>query len=152
VLVETERLLLQAHSESKFPSIIVRLAGIYGPGRGYLFHQYLKGEACISGSGERFINMVHLDDVVGGIIAVLQEGRPGEVYNLADDEPVTQLQFFEWLSARLGKPLPPYVNPADEPPRKRGVTNKRVSNARLKSELRYAFKYPTFRDGYESMI
>jgi nucleoside-diphosphate-sugar epimerase len=152
VLIETEHLLRQAHARNGFPSIIVRLAGIYGPGRGYLFQQYLADQARIAGKGERFINMVHIDDVVGGLMTILENGRPGEIYNLADDEPVTQLQFFEWLAAQLGKPMPPSATEADAMPRKRGLTNKRVWNAKIKEELNYTFRYPTFREGYAEEV
>ena len=75
VLVETERVLLEAARERKFPAVILRLAGIYGPDRGYWFKQYLKNEARIEGNGARILNMIHRDDVAGAIIAALEE-RP----------------------------------------------------------------------------
>jgi len=129
--------------------VILRLAGIYGPGRGHWFKQFLRGEARLEGDGSRYLNMIHRDDVVGAIIAALQGGAPvPSVYNVVDNEPVSQRDFFAWLAGQLGKPLPPSV-PADaEANRKRGVTNKRVSNQRLKKMLGYQFKYPTFRQGY----
>ena len=152
ILVEAENLLREAHHKLSFPSIVVRLSGIYGQGRGYLFQQFLKGEASLTGDGKRYINMVHIEDVVGGMIALLQKGIPGEFYNLSDDLPVTQLEFFEWLAKRLGREMPPFVKEADAPPRKRGVTNKRVSNAKLTAQTNYQFRYPTFREGYEALI
>jgi nucleoside-diphosphate-sugar epimerase len=152
VLLEAEDLLKQAHARMGFPSIIVRPSGTYGPGRGYLFRQYLKGEAQIVGKGDRYINMVHVDDVFGGIIALLQHARPGGIYNLSDDEPVTQVRFFEWLAKELGRPMPPFVKEADAPQRKRGLTNKRVSNAKLKTQTGYQFQHPSFREGYKTEI
>jgi nucleoside-diphosphate-sugar epimerase len=152
VLVETEQLLIEAARQRKFPAVLTRLAGIYGPGRGHWFRQYLRNEACIEGSGDRWLNMIHRADVVGALIATLKSGRPGEVYNGVDDEPVTQLAFFQWLSATLGKDLPPSVPLETGAERKRGVTNKRVSNRRLKMELGYQFTYPTFRQGYTAEI
>ena len=136
VLVETERHLLAAASERKFPAVILRVAGIYGPDRG---------------KGERIINMIHRDDLVGIVIAALKNGRPGEVYNAVDDEPVAQIHFFRWLSETLGKWMP-LSAPDETADRKRGLTNKKVSNRRLKMELGYAFKYPTFRQGYTAEI
>lgn len=151
VLLETEKLLLATARQTGFPAAILRVAGIYGPERGYWLRQILAGEACIEGTGARHLNMIHRDDVVGVIIRALSEGRAGEIYNAVDDEPVTQLEFIRRLAEALGKPLPPSA-PADAPARKRGVTNKRVSNAKLKSELGYALKYPTFREGYAAEI
>jgi nucleoside-diphosphate-sugar epimerase len=147
VLVEAEKVLLEAARQRSFPAIIARLAGIYGPGRGYWFKQYLSGAAPLEGGGGRILNMIHRDDVVGALIAALDQGRPGEIYNVVDDEPVTQLAFFQGLSAALGRALPP---PAPQEPgaaRKRAPANKRVSNRKLKTELGYLFKYPTFRQG-----
>lgn len=152
ILVETEKLLLEAARQKRMPAVILRVAGIYGPGRGHLFLQYLRNEARIAGKGDRLINMVHRDDVVGAIIAALKNGRPGEVYNVVDDEPVAQVHFFRWLSETLGKNMPPFATEEDTARRKRALTQKKVSNRRLKMELGYPFKYPTFRQGYTAEI
>ena len=147
ILVAAEGVFLTAAREQSFPAVVLRLAGIYGPGRGYWLRQFLHGEARIEGDGSRILNMIHRDDVVGAILAALRRGRPGECYNGVDNEPVSQLALFKWLVARHGGALPPAVpvNPASE--RKRGLTNKRVTNRKLRSELGYEFKYPTFREG-----
>lgn len=147
VLVETEEELMGAGNW--LHPIVLRVAGIYGPERGHLFKQYLKGEAALRGEGDAYINMVHLDDLVGTIIHLLEKGQGSETYNVADDQPVTQKAFFEWLAQRLGKPMPPSTAP--DPNRKRGLTNKRVSNRKLRA-TGYQFRYPTFREGYESEI
>ena len=149
ILVETEKVLLAAVAERKFPAVILRVAGIYGPERGHWFKLFLKDEARMEGDGSRFLNMIHRDDLIGCIIAALKNGRPGEIYNAADDEPVSQLHFFQWLAQALDKPLPPSEPDAD---RKRGVTNKRVSNRKLKMELGHQFKYPNFRKGYSAEL
>ena len=152
VLVETEKLLLAAVAERKVPAVLLRVAGIYGPDRGHGFKQFLKNEARIEGDGSRFLNMIHRDDLIGCIIAALKSGRPGEIYNAVDDEPVSQVNFFQWLAAAVGKYPPPSVpeNPVEN--RKRGGTNKRVLNRRLKMELGYQFKYPNFRKGYSAEL
>jgi len=152
ILVETEKVLLHAVAQNKFPAVILRVVGIYGPDRGHWFKQFLKDAAHIEGDGARFLNMIHRDDLVGCIIAALKNGRPGEIYNATDDEPVNQLHFFQWLAQAVDKPLPPSVpeNPGEY--RRRGVTNKRVSNRKLKMELGHRFKYPNFRIGYSAEL
>ena len=102
--------------------------------------------------GQRFINMIHRDDLALSLMAVLARGKPLQIYNINDDEPVTQLEFFKWLAGRLGSEMPPEARPEEETKRKRGVTNKRVSNERLRTELGVELKYPTFREGYEDEI
>ena len=152
LLVETERLLLDAAQARKFPAVILRVAGIYGPDRGHLFLQYLRNEARIAGKGERLINMIHRDDLVSVILAALMSGRAGEVYYAVDDEPVAQIHFFRWLSESLGKWMPAFDTEGEQVQRKRGLTNKRVSNRKLKMELGVPFKYPNFRQGYTAEI
>ena len=148
MLVETEEHLLNAAREKNFPAVILRVAGIYGPERGHLFQQYLRGEARLSGDGSRLINMIQRDDVVAAILAGLERGRTGEIYNSADDEPVTQREFFLWLSDQLHMPMPPPASEVEQAPRKRGLTQKRVSNQKLRRELRCELTHPTFRQGY----
>src|SRR5438477_12713920 len=130
----------------------MRATGIYGPERGHLFLKYLRNEATIEGKGERIINMVHRDDLVGMIIAALKSGRPGEIYNAVDDEPVAEVHFYRWLSETLGKWMPPAATESEISGRKRSLTNKKVSNRKLKMELGYQLKYPTFRQGYTAEI
>ena len=152
ILVAAENLLLQAAKARKFPAIILRIAGIYGPRRGYWFKQYLNGEARIEGKGERILNMIQRDDVIGAIVAALRSGRPGEVYNAVDDEPVAQIDFFRWLAERTGLSLPGNAAGERISGGKRGRTNKRISNLKLRRELGYRFKYPTFREGYDTAV
>jgi nucleoside-diphosphate-sugar epimerase len=159
VVVETEKLLVSAAGGLRerpphqvFPAVILRVAGIYGPGRGHWFKQFLRGAARIEGDGARWLNMIHRDDLIGVIVAALQDARPGEIFNAADCEPVSQRKFFEWLAAELKRPMPPTVLADAEAWRKRGVTNKRVSNAKLRAELKYAFQFPDFCTGYAAEI
>ncbi len=152
ILVEAEQLLLRAVTARNLPAVILRVAGIYGPGRGHLFQQYLRNEARVTGRGDQIMNMIHRDDVVGAILAALKNGRPGEIYNAVDDEPVAQIHFLRWLSETLGKWMPPAVSGDATAERKRGLTHKKVQNRKLKMELGCAFQYPTFRQGYTAEI
>ena len=147
VLLETERVLREAANAS-FPAVLLRAAGIYGPDRGYLLKQFLAGEARIEGEGGRQLNMIHRDDLVQAIIAALERGQPGEIYNATDDEPVSQTIFYTWIAEKLGRPLPPGAMASPDVARRRGLTSKRVSNRKLRAELRCELKYPTFREGY----
>lgn len=150
ILLEAEKVLLSSAREKNFSATILRVAGIYGPQRGYWLKQFLSGQARLDRDGSRFLNMIHRDDVAGCLIAALEKGRTGEIYNAADDEPVSQRDFFLWLSQTLGKPMP--GSAPEEFKRKRGVTNKRISNRKLKKELGYALRYPTFREGYAELV
>jgi nucleoside-diphosphate-sugar epimerase len=152
ILAATEKLLLDSVRAQNFPAVLLRVAAIYGPDRGHNFLRYLKDEAKIPGQGMRLLNMIHRDDVVGCIIAALRSGRPGEIYNATDDEPVPQIHFFRWLSETLGKNMPPFIPESSVAPGKRGSTNKKVLNRKMRMELGYALRYPTFRQGYTAEI
>jgi nucleoside-diphosphate-sugar epimerase len=126
---------------------ILRSSGIYGPGRGHQFRQFMNGTAAIEGAGKRFLNMVHRDDLAEAIILALElDGRRG-IYNITDDEPVTQFEFFKWLSETTGRPMPPFVPAPDHSTRKRSITNKRVSNKLFKETFNFNYNHPTFREG-----
>jgi len=124
ILRATEELVLAAGGT------VTRLAGIYGPGRSVLLRRFLAGEAVIEGDGSRWINQAHRDDIATALLHVAEAGLNG-IFNVCDDTPMTQRAVYEWLAAHFGKPLPP--SGRIDPNRKRGWTNKRVGNARLRA-------------------
>jgi len=143
ILLEAEHNILDAG-----PAVaILRSSGIYGPGRGHLFLKFMNGTAVIEGDGKRFLNMVHLDDLVESTILALESVGQRGIYNITDDEPVTQLKFFKWLSDTTGRPMPPFVPEPNPSTRKRRITNKRVSNKLIKKTFGVSHNYPTFREG-----
>ena len=97
------------------------------------------------------MNMVHRDDVASAIAAVLDRGEAGGIYNCVDDTPVTQLGFLGWASGELGRPLPPHATGEEVAARKRGLTDKRVSNAKLRA-LGWSPRFPAFREGYAEAV
>ena len=147
IIVEMEQLLLSAASMDRLPVALLRLAGIYGPGRTHLIDQFQQPES--GSSPTRIVNMIHRDDVIGAILAALARGTPGQVYNVVDDEPVSRAEVFAWLAHRL--PREPAVRSGETAATSptRATTNKRVLNHKLKAELGYALRYPTFREGFD---
>jgi nucleoside-diphosphate-sugar epimerase len=127
---------------------VARLGGIYGPGRCVPLRKLLAGEAIIGGMGERVMNQIHRDDAASAIRLIAIEGLSG-VFNVVDDEPVTQLEWFTWVCRELGRELPPF-GPRDLD-RKRAWTSKRVSNRKLRS-AGWELRYPTFREGVRALI
>jgi nucleoside-diphosphate-sugar epimerase len=123
--------------------IVARLAGIYGPGRSVLLRKFLEKTAIIEGDGGRHLNQIHADDAAGALVHLVANDLPAGIYNVADDKPLTQLACYEWLASHLDRPLPP--RGAVETNRKRGVTDKRVSNAKLRS-LGWALIYRSFQE------
>jgi nucleoside-diphosphate-sugar epimerase len=127
---------------------VARLAGLYGPGRCVPLQKLAKGEAVIEGEGERVMNLVHQVDAVSAL-QILAETHSRGVFNVVDNEPVPQRDWFVWVCEQLKKPLPP-SGPHDLT-RKRGWTNKRVSNQKLRS-LGWKPCVPTFREGIRGIM
>ncbi len=126
--------------------IVARLAGIYGPGRSMLIRRFFDGSAVIEGDGARHINQIHRDDAAAALFFLVERVLPSGIYNVADDSPTRQVDLYRWLAEHFDRPLPP-AGPIDTN-RKRGVTDKRVSNAKLRS-LGWQPKFPSFRDAIE---
>lgn len=125
-------------------AMVVRSSGIYGPNRGVLFEKFRRGEAVIEGDGRRWINQIHQRDLVAALAHLIDAGAPGEIYNATDDTPVSYLDYYAWCAEYLRQPMPPF-GPVNLQ-RKRGLTNKRVSNAKLRA-TGWAPLYPGFREG-----
>jgi nucleoside-diphosphate-sugar epimerase len=141
----TARILQTAENVARGAGItVVRSSGIYGPGRGVLFDKLKRGEAVIEGDGLRWMNQIHQRDLVGALLHVAAREVEAEIYNATDDTPVTQLDYYKWCAEFLGQPLPPF-GPVNTQ-RKRGLTNKRVSNAKLRA-TGWTPTYPSFREG-----
>ena len=153
ILLKGESLLLDGVTSATTKVAVMRLAGIYGPGRGYLFWKYVAGEATLSDRPERWLNMVHVNDCKAAILHWFATSDQSGVFNLADDLPVREDAFYRWLDESLGLGMPqPLPNGSAPKKRKRAFTNKRVSNEKIKKVLGYSFFYPSFRDGYQSEI
>lgn len=145
ILLEVEKLILEKGG------IVARLAGIYGPQRSALLSKFLNGTATIDPNNDRFVNQVHRDDIASALFLLLnrETQTAAQIYNVVDDQPLLQSECFAWLAQRLNRPLPAVRK--SEQLRKRGDTNKRVSNAKLRYSG-WTLQYPTFVDAMEKSI
>ncbi len=116
--------------------LLFRLTEIYGPGRELKEKMEALQEKTLPGSGNNHANMVHLHDVVHAIDYCLSHGLEG-IYNLADDDHLTQKELYEILCKRFSLPLPhwdPHLDPLIQ-------MDKRVSNHKIK-KTGFTFEYP----------
>ena len=148
---ETSRILLEAErAVLTRGGIVARLAGIYGPGRSALVSKFMAGTAVIDPENDRFVNQVHRDDIASALFFLLSRKVEGaQIYNVVDDQPILQSECYRWLAHKLNRPLPPIGK--SKGPRKRGDSNKRVSNAKLR-RLGWTARYPTFVEAMEKSI
>jgi nucleoside-diphosphate-sugar epimerase len=130
---------------SGLPAVVVRLAGIYGPGRTRLLDDVRAARAVCRGDGPVYGNRVHRDDAASALQHVIELPRPDPVWLAVDDDPAPRCEVLRWLASRLGAPAPPHV---PGPPERPG---KRCRNAKLRRSG-WTPRYPTFRAGYEAVL
>ena len=148
VVLEAERLL-----RHRLPgAVILRFAGIYGPGRLLRRQAIEKGEP-IQADPERWLNLIHVDDGAAAILAAEQVAPAGETINVCDGQPVRRRDFFAKLAHRLGAPEPRFLVPdLSLPPPPHEKANRRIGNRKLREDLHFTFRYPTWREGLEKSI
>jgi len=146
VMREAEELLLKRLDGTGASPVVLRLGGIYGPGRTRLIDQVRTGAAIIPDQ-PRYTNRIHRDDAAGAIVHLLSgPDAPAPVYLGVDNDPAELGDVLRFLAAELGLGVPPTGSLGGA----RGG-NKRCSNALLRG-TGFSFKYPTFREGYRDIL
>jgi len=132
---------------------VLRLGGIYGPGRNALIELRHGRARRIVKPGQVF-NRIHVDDAATAIMGAIQR-RHGGTWNICDDEPTPPQDVIAYAADLMGVPPPPEqpFEQADLSPMARSfyASNRRVRNARAKHELGLAFAYPTYRAGLDAL-
>jgi uncharacterized cupin superfamily protein len=137
---------LQTAGYSGLHAVTLRLAAVYGPGRG-VRARLRKGDYKLMDQGEHWISRIHVDDLVQVIFAAEQRAAQGSVYMVCDDMPTTQREVAEWLCKRMGVPMPSSV-PMYAPGAKRALhRGRRIKNDRMKRDLDVTLLYPSYVEG-----
>ena len=131
---------------------ILRVPGIYAADRLPLA-RLTRGTPALNADEDVYVNHVHADDLARIVVASLQRGAPGRMYNAADDAPIRMGDYFDLVAERCGLPRPPRVSRAAAEtmiaPNLRSFMSesRRLVNRRLKQELRIRLRFPTVREG-----
>ncbi len=137
------------------PVHFFRLAGIYGPGRSAVDAIKAGTSRRIDKPGHAF-NRIHVDDVVEVLIASINHPKPGEIYNLADDNPVPSHEVIEFACRMMSIEIPPLqpYDQSDMPPIVRSfyTDNKRISNEKIKTDLGVKLLYPDYKTGLPECV
>ncbi len=155
-LVEAENLLRSASAEVRERWFVLRLAGIYGPGRHLLLDQLRAGADVLPGTGNNRLNLVHRDDVLATILdcLVAPTGVANEIFNVSDGQPATKREVVAWLAQQLGRAAPGFDG-LQPPSARRGgepVPDRFISNAHLRACLHWRPRFPSFREGYRALL
>ncbi len=168
--LDAEELLLKAAEKEGFPAMVARLGGLYGPGASMLATELVRiGRLSITGDGENKISVIHVEDAVQALRAMLEQGKPGRIYCLSDNEPPTIHAFHSHYAGLLGAPpvrtssvrrvrliinLTRFLSrlvgrkpPLTEAVIELSTLNVMMENQRMQEELGVELKYPTIREG-----
>ena len=151
VCLEAERLVWkyspQRNTRSSSTTNVLRLAGIYGPGRLLRRLDEVKSGKPIAGNPDAWLNIIHVDDAVRAILACEEQGQPGETYLVCDDKPVTRREYYQTLAELVSAEAPIFTQNEDSQ-----NLNKRCSNRKLHEELKVELRFPTIREGLPNAI
>ncbi|MEQ8788930.1 MAG: SDR family oxidoreductase [Pirellulaceae bacterium] len=133
-------------------AVILRMAGIYGPGRIPRSADIVRGTPLPSPS-EGYLNLIHVEDAARIVLAaevLASDARAPlpRTYTVSDGHPVPRRAYYEELARLLDAPPPTFIAPdPDSPAASRAEGSKRVANTRLVAELSPTFAYPSYREG-----
>ena len=150
VRVETE-----ADWQQTLSAEILRVAGIYGPGRS-AFTALRAGTARIIDKPDHFFNRIHLDDIVAVIRGAMARPSPGRIVNVTDKEPAKQGDVVRFAADLLGVAPPPTIPfeeaEMSEMARSFYRSRRRLRSVRIESELGVQLSYPNDRQGLKAVF
>lgn len=127
-------------------AVVLRLTGIYGPGRLLARERQLREGGLLSGNPNSWLNLIEIEDAVEAALAAEARGRPGETYLVCDDRPIRRHEFYAALAQQLGLAAPGFEELALDAPERRRL-NKRCVNRRMREELGVELHSPTVIEG-----
>lgn len=146
---ETARVLAEAEAilHARVPTAtILRLTGIYGPGRTRLIDQARAGTT-LRNDPVSFTNRIHRDDAAAAMVHLTtMSSVPAPIYLGVDDAPTDRREVLRFLADELG-----ISSPSDELDLTLPYTGKRCRNTLLRS-TGFEFAYPTYREGYRAVL
>jgi nucleoside-diphosphate-sugar epimerase len=147
----------QALAQSPFASrgIVLRLAGIYGPGRVPYLDKLRAGEP-IPAPSQCYLNLIHVDDAAAVVVAaegLSQLGNGPRIYCVSDGHPVERGEYYREVARLVGAPPPKFIAPEPNSPRAaRAAADRRGNNARMLADLGIKLTYPDYRAGLAAIL
>jgi nucleoside-diphosphate-sugar epimerase len=126
-------------------SVVLRLAGLYGPGRLQLIERLRAGAVRVPRETMHWANRIHVDDAAAAIVHLLSLARSLSLYLGVDDTPLPLHVLYDQLASLAGAPMPRDGAPPA------GVGSKRLSNARLRASG-FIPQWPDAREGYAALL
>ena len=150
ICLEAEQALL-GHELGK-RSIILRLAGIYGPGR-IPRRTDIEAGTTITAPPEGEMNLIHVDDAARLVIELARTASTPELFCVSDGHPVERREYYRYLAQLLNAPEPTFAeSPPESAVSQRAVSSKRVDSSKLMARLAQPLQYPSYREGLASIV
>lgn len=128
-------------------AVVLRMAGLYGPGRLPNQKSLLAGEP-IAAPQHGYLNLIHVDDAARLVLAAERKATPPAMYVAADGQPPQRHEYYAELARLWGAPAPRFAPPPpDDPAAQRAASNRRIDGSRILRDLDVTLAYPTFREG-----
>lgn len=128
------------------PARVVRLSGLYGPGRAGILERVRTGALALGPGDGAWMNFCHREDAVRAVLAALDRGAPAAVYHASDAGPAPRREVVTWIAARLG------VAPARGGGGPGAGPDRRVLAERSRAALGLDLAFPTFREGLAQLL
>ncbi len=150
--LDAENRLRSWGEEQQVPVVVLRVGGIYGPGR-LPVARLLKGLPVLRESDCGYTNRIHVEDLVAACRAAAEQGQPHAIYNVSDGHPGTMTGYFKAVAATLGLPAPPELSMAEAEKRLSPAMlsylteSRRLDNRRLLEALGVQLRYPDLESG-----
>ncbi len=155
--LDAENVLTAWGRERNVAVVVLRVAGIYGPGR-LPVEAIRRGTPVLDEKSSPWTNRIHAEDLARVCVAAGERGKGGRIYNVSDGVPGTITEYFYAVADRLGLPRPPAVGLAEA----RTVLSpgllsylsesRRIDSRRMRDELGIALLYPSLSAGLAASI
>ena len=133
-------------------SIVLRVAGLYGPGRLPRKQELIAGET-IAAPQAGALNLIHVEDAASVVLAAEQQAPLPSLYLVSDGTPVERGEYFRALADLLNAPPPRFQEPAPQmPAAQRALADKRIDNTKMLRELGVTLQYPNYRAGLAAIV
>jgi nucleoside-diphosphate-sugar epimerase len=141
-VLEAERLLRRRRPDA----VVLRFAGIYGPGR-LLREASVRAGEPIAADPRKWLNLIHVEDGADVVAAALSKAEAGLTCNVSDGAPVRRRDFYAVLASLLGAPPPRFAPPAVP-----DAADRRVNNFRMRQAFSPSLRYPDYEAGLRASL
>ncbi|MFT3829581.1 MAG: NAD-dependent epimerase/dehydratase family protein [Opitutaceae bacterium] len=161
LLREAEGELARGAGAAGWRWFVLRLAGIYGPGRHGMLDEIRRGAAMLRGEPAHRMNLVHRDDVCGAVWACLgaRAAVHDEIFNVSDNAPTVRAEVAAWLAQRFGVACPKFGDAESgggaagaNPFGRRRAPNRIIATEKIRRVLGWAPRFPDYRAGYGAIL